>query len=268
MIDALAHDVGRSTGPLLVVTGAGISLASGIPTFRGPDPGAVWSVDVTELGTRRYFTRDPAGSWRWYRARFAGVHGREPNDAHRALVALERWKRGDPPKNNFVLVTQNIDGLHRAAGSEQLVEVHGSAHHVRCSVDGCVHGAPQGTLPFSAVDFTAFDADPVAANVPPCPACGAPLRPHVLWFDEYYGEHVSYRYDAVAGAARQATVMIFVGTSFSVGVTAALLDAGAARGIPTWSIDPSGERPAPHVRVLAEKAEIALPALCSRLRRA
>jgi hypothetical protein len=84
----------RGGGPIAVVTGAGVSLASGIPTFRGPDPGAVWTQDVTALGTHRYFREDPAGSWRWYLARFDGLADKVPNDAHLALAALERWQVG------------------------------------------------------------------------------------------------------------------------------------------------------------------------------
>ena len=73
---------------MLVVTGAGISLASGIPTFRGRDPGAIWKRDVTELGTFRYFSEEPVGSWRWYLSRFAKTVGAKPNPAHTALVRL------------------------------------------------------------------------------------------------------------------------------------------------------------------------------------
>ena len=82
------------TGYLVVVTGAGVSLASGIPTFRGTDPGAVWKRDVTELGTNRYFEEDPAGSWSWYTSRFDIVLDKRPNPAHLALAAIERWQAG------------------------------------------------------------------------------------------------------------------------------------------------------------------------------
>src|SRR5205085_178122 len=119
----------------------------GIPTFRGEDPGAIWKRDVTELGTRRYFEEDPVGSWRWYRSRFASLGGARPNPAHLALAALERWQA---EQGQFLLVTQNIDGLHRAAGSTRLVEVHGRADRVRCSSDGCEHAAPEGSLPRDA----------------------------------------------------------------------------------------------------------------------
>jgi NAD-dependent deacetylase len=96
---------------VLVVTGAGVSLASGIPTFRGSDPGAVWANDVTEMGTRDFFERDPVASWRWYGSRFARAAGAKPNAAHHALVALERWQSA---RGKFLLITQNVDGLHRA----------------------------------------------------------------------------------------------------------------------------------------------------------
>ena len=138
---AAFDDVG--TGYLVVVTGAGVSLASGIPTFRGTDPGAVWKRDVTELGTNRYFEEDPAGIWSWYTSRFDIVLDKQPNPAHRALAAIERWQvaRG----GRFLLVTQNVDPLHERAGSERLVKVHGSADRVRCSRHRCVHGAPHGS---------------------------------------------------------------------------------------------------------------------------
>lgn len=260
MIERLVAQIRARQGPLLVVTGAGISLASGIPTFRGTDPGAVWSTDVTELATRRTFERDPVASWQWYLARFDALGEKQPNPAHHALVAIERALGDD-----FLLVTQNIDGLHRAAGSERLVEVHGTAHRVRCARDGCVCGAPHGTVPRKSVSFDAFHADPGVKTLPKCTACGAMLRPHVLWFDEYYDEHEDYRYGAVIRVARTAGLVLFVGTSFSVGVTSSLLDASRARAIPAWSIDPVGQRPAPHVQILPEKAENALPRLADDL---
>src|SRR5436190_24283317 len=96
----------RAKAGIVVVTGAGVSLASGIPTFRGSDPGAVWATDVTELGTRAYFERDPVGSWQWYLSRFDRVLPAKPNAAHHALAALERWQVGRG--GEFLLVSQNI----------------------------------------------------------------------------------------------------------------------------------------------------------------
>ena len=258
----LADALAATRGLVLFVSGAGVSLASGIPTFRGTDPGAIWKKDVTELGTLRYFREDPAGSWRWYLARFDAAAGAEPNPGHHALVAIERWQsaRG----GDFLLVTQNIDTLHRRAGSQALVEVHGRADRVRCSRDGCRLGAPAGSIARTDVDLTAFRADPVAANVPKCPACGAPLRQHVLWFDEYYQSHRDYGWERVLKAADSAERVVFVGTSLSVGVTDLVLGAARDRGVPVFSIDPAA-RPAPGVASITAPAELALVDLARKL---
>lgn len=260
LLDELARDLVRS--PLLVVTGAGISLASGIPTFRGSDPGAVWSVDVTTLGTRAYFEREPAASWAWYLRRFDGLAGKEPNDAHRALVALEQL--AERAGREMLLVTQNVDTLHERAGSKALAKVHGSADRVRCSRVGCVNGAPRGSLPRDDFDVSALLADPIDAHVPRCPACGSYLRQHVLWFDEYYTEHADYQYARVQKAEARAAVVLFVGTSFAVGVTDNVLAASVGR-IPVWSLDPSGDAPHRAVRVIAGKAEEVLPEVVARV---
>jgi NAD-dependent deacetylase len=122
LVDVLA-DPNRS---LLVVTGAGVSLASGIPTFRGSDPGAVWKRETTEIGTAEYLERDPVGWWRWVLTLRDTVLDAEPNAAHHALAALEEW-HGGRSGGGFLLVTQNIDLLHERAGSRLLVKVHGTA---------------------------------------------------------------------------------------------------------------------------------------------
>lgn len=249
---------------LVVVTGAGISVASGIPTFRGSDPDAVWKKDVTELGTFRYFQQDPVGSWHWYLTRFDKVFGAQPNAAHTALVNLERWQLGRGGR--FTLVTQNVDTLHENAGSAELVKVHGTADRIRCPNDGCAHGAPSGSLPRSEFDLTAFLEDPRESLLPHCPACNAILRQHVLWFDEYYGEHRDYQWERVQEAAWSAVLMLFIGTSFSVGVTDLFLRQGLARHIPVLSIDPGGAPPpVAELEILQAPAEALLPAVCHRL---
>lgn len=253
-----------AAGRITVVTGAGISVASGIPTFRGTDPDAVWKKDVTEMGTFRYFREDPVGSWRWYSSRFATVLDAEPNAAHRALVDLERWQlaRG----GSFVVITQNIDSLHERAGATELIKVHGSADRVRCASVGCRHGSPTGSLARGDVDLDTFLADPSDATLPRCPACGDVLRQHVLWFDEYYGEHADYQWQRVQEAAATMDLLLFVGTSFSVGVTELFLRAALQAGIPAFSIDPGGTQPPyPGVEVVAEKAEVLLPEIVARL---
>ena len=249
-------------GLLLVVTGAGISLASGIPTFRGTDPDAVWSNDVLERATRRYFLRDPLGSWTWYAQRFASLEGARPNAAHRALVDLERWQR---QRGEFLLITQNIDTLHAQAGSEALVEVHGRADRVRCAQDGCEHGAPAGWLPrerFALEGLRGDDPDPAA--VPRCPACGGWVRPHVLWFDELYDGHQAYGWDRVCDAVERAAQVLFVGTSFSVGITDLALRAALRAGLEPLSIDP-GPDPRLPLRHVSAKAEELLPEVVALL---
>jgi NAD-dependent deacetylase len=245
-------------GYIVVVTGAGISLASGIPTFRGNDPDAVWARDVTELGTNRYFEQDPAGSWSWYLSRFDNVLDKQPNAAHDALVQLEQWHQGRG--GEFLLVTQNVDPLHERAGTQALVKVHGSADRARCVRAGCDHAAPLGSISRQSVDLEAFRVDPVAQRLPRCPACGALLRQHVLWFDEYYDGHADYQWSRVNDAAERADLLLFVGTSFAVGVTNLFLQSAMGRRIPALSIDPSVTQ-TPHrwIQALPEKAEELLP---------
>jgi NAD-dependent SIR2 family protein deacetylase len=267
-MDDLAHlrdlFAGHARGRLLVVTGAGISLASGIPTFRGADPGAVWKRDVTELGTFRYFRADPVGSWRWYLERFAKTVGAQPNQAHHALVALERHCAGQG--GELLLVTQNIDGLHRLAGSRNLIEVHGRADRVRCPRHGCVHGAPAGSLARADFDLAGFLATPADQTLPRCPRCQAVLRQHVLWFDETYDSHDDYQWDRVLTGAMTCDAVLFVGTSFSVGVTDLILSSASRRGAAIVAIDPAAAgAPAPGVRMVRARAEEILPELSATL---
>lgn len=256
----------RPPGPLLVVTGAGVSVASGLPVFRGTDPNAVWNREVTERGTLRYFWEQPSPSWSWYHSRFKQVLDAQPNAAHRALVELERWQNARGAK--FLLVTQNIDRLHHKAGTEALIEVHGRADKVRCAADakGCPNAAPKGLLPRVDADFKAFDRDPDEKNIPRCPLCGELLRPHVLWFDERYDGHRDYEIAGALRAAKGAQTMLFVGTSFSVGVTDMILETGLHRGAELFSIDPSGRSPHRRVHVISEAAEEYLPGLVRGLR--
>ena len=264
--DRLATALAAEPPPaLLVVTGAGISRASGLPTFRGRDTGAIWRQSDVEKATVAYFHADPVGQWRWYLERFESLDRARPNAAHHALAALERRQveRG----GEFRLVTQNIDTLHEQAGSTHLVKVHGTSDRVRCSRDGCDHGAPAGSLTRASFDLGPFLAEPSLENLPRCPACGGLLRAHVLFFDEYYQAHHDYRFDEVVAAAESAGLVVFAGTSFSVGVTELVLRAAQTREAPIYSIDPdSVSLPARYrVEVVAEPAETVLPWLCERL---
>lgn len=241
------------------LTGAGISVASGIPTFRGNDPGAIWANDVMEKGTRRYFERDPVGSWSWYLSRFDKVWQVGPNPAHHACRALEET-------SGIWLVTQNIDGLHQAAGSTDCIAIHGSAHTVRCSQEGCANGSPRGTLPWPAEAFDAFRGDPRRERLPTCDLCGAVLRAHVLWFDEYYAEHEGYGFQRFQTELPGMSTMVFVGTSFSVGITDIALSHCVHGGHRGFVIDPFLDAPPhPQLTLIRAKSEELLPELVKAL---
>lgn len=222
-----------------MVTGAGVSAPSGLKTFRGSEPDALWRRDPQELATRAFFELDPVTHWRWYTSRFAAVDTARPNAAHQALVEYERKQVAEPSRSGeFLLVTQNIDTLHEQAGSRRLVKVHGTADRLRCSRLGCASAAPRGSIPRAEVDLQAFRAAPGMDSLPRCGGCGAVLRPHVLFFDESYDEHVDYGFDRVQEAAWAADVVLFVGTSMSVGITDLVFRAGHATGATMLLVDP------------------------------
>ncbi len=254
----------RASGFLLVVTGAGVSVASGIRTFRGSEPDAIWRQSDIELATAETFRRDPVRQWRWYLERFAAVDSAEPNPAHRALVELERWQ--ESRGGRFLLVTQNIDTLHARAGTKNLIEVHGSAERLRCSRWACPNGPPAGSVLRSDFDLLAFRREPALDRLPHCPRCASLLRAHVLFFDEFYDGHHDYRFAEVCAAADEADLILFVGTSFAVGVTDLLLRSGLRRRLPMFSIDSGGSRaPHPEVALLPLPAEELLPRVVERL---
>jgi NAD-dependent deacetylase len=251
------------TGLVVVVTGAGVSAASGLPLFRGTDPDAVWNKDVTEIGTVRFFERDPVAWWQWFLRSFEGLAGALPNPAHHALAALERRQveRG----GDFLLITQNVDTLHEQAGSQRLVKVHGTADRVRCSRAGCPLGAPTGSLPAAEADFAPFLADPRREHLPRCPRCGALLRAHALLFDEYYDGHADYGFDRVREALQRMALAVFAGTSFSVGVTDLVLREALGWRTPVVSVDPAAAPPVPGITAVRAAAEEVLPAACREL---
>lgn len=248
---------------ILVLTGAGASAASGLPTFRG-GPDAIWSRSDVESATEEFFRTRPVEHWRWYLERFEGVLEAEPNPAHHALAALERWQ--EARGGELALVTQNIDGLHAAAGSRDLVEVHGSARRLRCARTGCRLGAPAGSVAREQVDLAPFAGDPSPDTLPRCPECGDLLRAHALFFDEYYDGHADYRWSRVRRDLERMSLALFVGTSFSVGVTELALRSALFGKVPAYSIDPGGGAGEyPWVTELAAPAEELLPEVCRRL---
>ena len=217
------------------------------------------------LATRRAFELDPVSQWSWYLRRFERLEEARPNPGHLALVELERWQLGRG--GDFLLVTQNIDTLHEQAGSTRLLKVHGSSDRLRCSRHGCRNAAPTGSLARAPIDITEFRRSAERRHLPTCPECGALLRAHVLFFDEMYDEHVDYRFAEVQRSAAEAELMIFIGTSFSVGVTELLVSAAARRGVPRLSVDPGATQPPAWtgIETLAVAAEDLLPAVCKLL---
>jgi NAD-dependent deacetylase len=216
-----------SSTHVLVLTGAGISAESGVPTFR--DAGGLWEgYSVTAVASPDGFALDPLLVWRFYSERRAAMAGIKPNAAHAALVDLER-RLGD----RFLLATQNIDGLHAAAGSERVVEMHGNLMRSRCT--RCERPA--------FADTTAYRAN-VAPMCGQCRARGvdALLRPDIVWFGERLPASALARVESFMRAAGGDLVFIAIGTSGLVHPAAGLVDATKQLGGTTWLVNL--ERPA------------------------
>ena len=170
-----------------VLTGAGISADSGVPTFRGAD--GLWrNHRAEELATPEAFARNPRLVWEWYNWRRELIATKIPNAAHHALVELEQRVE------RFWLITQNVDGLHPAAGSRNLSEIHGNIWKVRCTQ--CRQVQENRAVPIPML--------------PLCPACGGLLRPHIVWFGESLDPDDLDRSTAAVGACE---VLLIIGTS-------------------------------------------------------
>jgi NAD-dependent deacetylase len=191
----------RESESVVALTGAGVSVPSGIPDFRTPETGLWENVDPMEVAHIDVFERDPARFWSYYRPRFQSLGEKRPNGAHEALAELER--RGLLEG----VITQNIDRLHRAAGSRNLVEVHGSIESSTCRDCGKSFG-------IDAVEAL-FDGEGVAR----CDGCGGLVKPDVVLFGELLPEEAMRR---AQGMAAQADLMICVGSSLVVHPAAGL----------------------------------------------
>lgn len=209
---ALAAELLLAARDVVVTTGAGMSKESGIATFRDAQTGLWARYDPEELATRRGFARDPALVWTWYTERRALIERAQPHEGYRALAAMEAHF------DSLVVMTQNIDGLHAAAGSRDIVELHGNIRRAKC-----------------------FDADHPAAlpwpdgNPPPCGVCGSLLRPDVVWFGEMLDPaHV----ERAAAAINACDVMLVVGTSGLVYPAAGFPEAAKHAGKMVIEINP------------------------------
>src|SRR5438477_4215126 len=209
---ARAADWLRVAERVCVLTGAGVSAESGVPTFRASD--GLWEGHrIEDVASPGGFDRDPLLVWQFYNARRANVATVKPNPGHAALAELERrW--GD----RFTLVTQNVDGLHRRAGSKNVLEVHGSLYRTRCT--GCLDVRDRGLDPLG--------------ELPRCD-CGGLLRPDIVWFHESLPEDV---WMAAMNAAHECDVLLVVGTSAVVHPAASLIPIAKRKS--TWNHVRSG----------------------------
>jgi NAD-dependent deacetylase len=211
-----------SSTHVLVLTGAGISAESGVPTFR--DAGGLWEGhDVTAVASPEGFARDPLLVWKFHSQRRASMDGIQPNAAHAALVDLEK-RIGD----RFLLATQNVDGLHKTAGSERMVEMHGGLMRSRCT--RC------DREPFA--DTTAYKPN-VAPLCGKCRARGvdALLRPDIVWFGEALSPGALDRIEKFIVEAGRRLVFIAIGTSGLVYPAAGLVDATKQVGGASWLVN-------------------------------
>jgi NAD-dependent deacetylase len=225
----------RDARHVCVLTGAGVSAESGVPTFREAQDGLWAQYRAEELATPEAFLADPALIWRWYRWRRELVADAEPNAGHRALAQLA----GLVPR--FTLVTQNVDNLHQRAGNTDVIEFHGNLFDDRCFAEGTIQPG----------DHT--------LDVPVCPACGENLRPGVVWFGEAIPERAL---NESCAAAVDCDVFLSVGTSSLVYPAAGLADLARQNGAVVAEINPN---PTAHASqfdfALAGNSGVVLPEL-------
>ena len=217
----------RPTRHIAVLTGAGVSSESGVPTFRDAQTGpsalpsvagqALWAqYDPHELATPEAFQRNPKLVWEWYAWRRELVSQARPNPGHIALV--EMGLRLASLDAHFTLITQNVDGLHRQAGSENVIELHGNIHRTKCFREGIV-----------------IDERPDTGETPPrCPWCGGLLRPDVVWFGEALPRDAL---SAAINAAQTCDVFFSIGTSSLVQPAASLPYLASEHGAITVEIN-------------------------------
>jgi len=195
----------RATERLAVLTGAGVSQESGLRTFRDSQDGLWAKYKPTDLASPEAFARDPKLVWDWYAWRREAIKGVRPNRGHYALVKMESKITG------FTLITQNVDGLHRFAGSKNIHELHGNIQRVRCSVCGTF----------------ADEWDEESETVPTCKKCDGLLRPDVVWFGEALPRA---ELESAVLAARSCEIFFSIGTSGVVQPAASLAHAARNKG--------------------------------------
>jgi NAD-dependent deacetylase len=230
---------------VVALTGSGISAESGVPTFRDAQTGLWARFSPEELATPEAFARDPAFVWSWYKWRRDLVERAQPNPGHFALAELASRAR------RFTLVTQNVDGLHQRAGSRDVIEFHGNILRDRCS-RGCSQNEARNARSEGGND-----------DLPRC-ACGALLRPDVVWFGEMIPPAAL---DAAGAATRDCDVFLSIGTSSLVFPAAGFAQAAQESGATLVEVNPA-ETPLSRLADFTVRAPagVALPQLAAALR--
>lgn len=258
---ATLADLIASGRRVVFVTGAGLSVASGIPPFRRSrmeskaNDGAVWSQHIEEMGTRAAFEKDPRAwyTFFWLPTFAPAKVAKPPNDGHEAIAELASVFPA------VFVITQNVDGLHSRTVAAwdhiaRLIEAHGRVGLYKCSyprddVDdpgACVYATQATLLPGSfseAVQAQLGHVEPEPAPMahpPPCPRCQRPCMPQALLFDEDYGDHAFYEFERLQEWLAAAECFVFVGTSFAVTVTTLALEQAKERKVPcfNFNVDP------------------------------
>lgn len=227
---------------IVILTGAGVSVGSGLPTYRGP--GGLWeTAEIAQIVEARFLPGSLPGLWRLYSERRQVALAAEPNPAHLAVAQLQTAWPGE-----VTLLTQNVDGLHQRAGSPQVTELHGSAFRTRCTNRHC------DLPPFN--DTLSYDAAPL------CPQCGSPLRPDVVLFGETLSETVLRQAQT---ALDTCDLFLAVGTSGVVWPAAAFVQIAAQAGARTVLVNlDAGESADEFDEVVLGKAEEILPGLLTK----
>jgi NAD-dependent deacetylase len=242
-------DVVKVAHHVMVLTGAGISAESGLPTFRDPLTGLWERFNPEELATPRAFERDPALVWGWYEWRRMKALQAIPNAAHRAIQSLQEKVA------QMTLVTQNVDDLHERAGSPNVQHLHGTLANPYCVACQEPYTVPPG-VPEEPSEGRRVDP-------PRCAFCGARIRPGVVWFGEALPQR---EWELAARAAEDCDVFVCVGTSSIVYPAASLIERAAARGAVTVQVNPGGTDWDTRVSYdLRGPAGVVLPALLRRV---
>ncbi len=243
-VDLLAEQAAQQR-PIVAFTGAGISAESGVPTFRGH--GGIWArYDPDRVATPEGFWEDPVHCWQFHEELRALCRASRPNPAHLALAWIATLLGGAAATP---VITQNIDGLHQAAGSREVIELHGNIHRVRCT----------------ECEFVSDDLPERFAELPPYCHCGALLRPDVVWFGEQLSYHIL---DRAQRCVQTAGAMLVIGTSAIVQPAARLPIIALQSGTKLIEInaEPTPLTPLAAVTLQGRAGEI-MPALASELAR-